>query len=198
LKSQAEWRQPPSRGHLQPRSLKDHGMRALPKTGLRRSPGRNHQQTAIAGLLVAILALGMTVASVTQEWAMPAAERTSADAVVAAFAALGLAPAPPPAPAPVKTVTVAALPIAPVNDAPTARPQAEDKCNDFSFAFFSTQCVKVHKKHTSLRRHAGTTSFKPAPPPKPAAANERTPTTMRLAEDAKTSGPSAKSSPTVR
>ena len=127
---------------------------------------------------------------------MPAAERTPADAVAVAFAALGLAPAP--APAPIKTVTVAALPAAPVNDASTARPQAEDKCGDFSFAFFSTQCVKVHKTHTSLRRRAVTTTFKPAAPPKPAAANEHTPTTMRLAADAKRSGPNAKSSPTMR
>ena len=129
---------------------------------------------------------------------MPAAERIPADAVAVAFAALGLAPAPAPAPAPIKTVTAAALPAAPVNDASTARPQAEDKCGNFSFAFFSTQCVKVHKTHTSLRRRAVTTTFKPAAPPKPAAANERTPTTMRLAADAKRSGPNAKSSPTVR
>jgi len=175
-------------------------MPALPKTVSRRFAGRNHQQTAIAGLLVAVLALGMTVASVTQEWAMPAAERTPADAVAAAFAALGLAPVPAPAPvsAPVKTVTVAALPAAATNDATVARPQVEDKCSDFSFAFFSTQCVKVHKKHTSLRRRAVTTTFKPAAPTKPAASNEHPPTAMRLAEDAKTSRPNAKSSPTVR
>ena len=194
LKDQADWRQLPS-GQLQPRSPEDHGMPALPITASRRFGGRNHQQTALAGLLVAVLALSITAASVTQEWAMPAAERTPADAVAVAFAALGLAPAP--APAPIKTVTVAALPAAPVNDASTARPQAEDKCGDFSFAFFSTQCVKV-KKHTSLRRRAVTTTFKPAAPPKPAASNESTPTTMRLAEDAKTSGPNAKASPTVR
>ena len=198
LKDQADWRQLPS-GQLQPRSPEDHGMPALPITASRRFGGRNHQQTALAGLLVAVLALSITAASVTQEWAMPAAERTPADAVAVAFAALGLAPAP--APAPIKTVTVAALPAAPVNDASTARPQAVDKCGDFSFAFFSTQCVKVHKmhkKHTSLRRRAVTTTFKAAVPPKPAAANEHTPTTMRLAADAKRSGPNAKSSPTMR
>jgi len=175
-------------------------MPALAKTVSRRLVGRNHQQTAIAGLLVAVLALGMTVASVTQEWAMPATERTPADAVATAFAALGLAPVPvpPPAPAPAKTVTVAALPAVPTSDATVVRPQVEDKCSDFSFAFFSTQCVKVHKKHASLRRRAVTTTFKPAVPAKPAASNERTPATMRLAEDAKTSRPNAKSSPTVR
>jgi len=166
----------------------------LPKTVSRRHAGRNHQQTAVAGILVAALALGMTVASVTQEWAMPAPERTPVDVIAAAFAALHLAP--PPAPA--KAVTVAALPAVSINDATVARPQAEDKCSDFSFAFFSTQCVKVHKKHTSLRRRAVTTTFKPAAPPRPAAANERAPATLRLAEDAKTSGPSAKPAPTAR
>ena len=170
-------------------------MPALPTTVSRHLTRRNHQQTALAGLLVAVLALGMTVASVTQEWAMPAPERTPVDVVAAAFAALGLAPAP--AQAPAKPVIVAALPTATMNDAAPARSQAEDKCGDFSFAFFSTQCVKV-KKHTLLRRRAVTTTFKPAAPPKPAASNESTPTTMRLAEDAKTSGPNAKASPTVR
>jgi hypothetical protein len=172
-------------------------MPALPKAASRRSMGRNHQQTAVAGLLVAFLALGMTVASVTQEWAMPATEWTPVDAVAAAFAALGLAP--PPAPAPAKALIVAALPSASINDATAARPQAEDKCGDFSFAFFSTQCVKVHKYHTSLRRRrAVTTTFKPVAAPRPAASNERTPTAMRLAVDAKTPGPNAKSLPTVR
>ena len=168
-------------------------MAALPKNASRRLTGRNHQQTAVAGILVALLALGMTVASVTQEWAMPAAERAPADAVATAFTALGLAPTP------IIPVTVAALPAAPANDAVVAPPRVvEDKCGDFSFAFFSTQCVKVHKKHTSLRRRAVTTTFKPAAPPKPAAANERTPTAMRMAVDAKTSGPNAKFSPAVR
>ena len=171
-------------------------MPALPTTVSRHLTRRNHQQTALAGLLVAVLALGMTVASVTQEWAMPAPERTPVDVVAAAFAALGLAPAP--AQAPAKPVIVAALPTATMNDAAPARSQAEDKCGDFSFAFFSTQCVKVHKTHTSLRRRAVTTTFKAAVPPKPAAANEHTPTTMRLAADAKRSGPNAKSSPTMR
>jgi len=169
-------------------------MPAVPKAVSRRS-GRNHQQTAVAGMLVAALALGMTVASVTTEWAMPAAERAPVDVIAAAFAAL----VPAPAPAPAKPVIVAELPAASISDATTvARPQVEEKCGDFSFAFFSTQCVKVHKKHTSLRRRAVTTTFKPAAPPKPAAANERTPTAMRMAVDAKTSGPNAKSSPTVR
>jgi len=143
-------------------------------------------------MLAAILALGMTVASVTQEWAMPAAERAPVAIVDTAFAALGLAPA-----APAKPVTVAALPAVPSAAAAVARPRVEDKCGDFSFAFFSTTCVKFHKRHTTLRRRAVTATFKPAATPRPQAANERGPTTMRLAEDAKTSQPN-RSSVTVR
>jgi len=147
-------------------------------------------------MLAAILALGMTIASVTREWAMPAAERAPVAVVNAAFAALGLAPAVPAKPVPAKPVTVAVLPAVPSNDA-VPRPRVEDKCDDFSFAFFSTTCVKFHKRHTTLRRRAVTATFKPAAPPRPQAANEGAPTSMRLAEDAKTSQPN-KPSVTVR